>query len=536
MTPRDSFKFRLLVMTMEVLDIYKEIGTSSWEATFGFKSKATRVFFQSKMKQFTTNKQILEESQQKLRLFSSIKDKDTVNTLFTRCADLESQMEDLQEDPKAWEKEGKSQIVFTSEWAKPFNQIPYLLPAAAIFKLYIVPFFAVLLPLFAWILPYGILRLFFNIPMPFETYIQMMMNMWLGGRTWAQMDLWGQARIVFQTSWTVFGLVQSIYQPIQQALHAKQIDKEIVKQGLLLQDFLQTVKHLFAVFEPYTPIRCHCLDEIPIDEPRQTYAYVREHPNDLKWIWQKVAELEMSWQLAHCPDVCFVNYTDTKKPNLIIQDLYDPSIQGVSKKVSSCAFGGDSIHALITGPNKGGKSSTLRAICLNVWLAQTIGLAFAKEMTLTPFSWIRSGLRLADTPGEESLFEREILFATRTIRYAQTPKAGLGLILYDECFHSTNPPDGEKTARLFLQQIWSSKSSISIISTHVFSLVEGAPSCIQRLCVPAVQTATGLEYTYTLSPGICKVSSVEELYKKYGFGKVRSKGKANLSALNRKPQ
>jgi hypothetical protein len=520
---------------MEVLDIYKEIGTSSWQDTFGFECKATKDFFRSKMTHFTTHVGSLQEFQNKLRLYSSIQGKETVNQLFSECAQVESKLEDFQEDPKAWEKEGKAQIVFTSEWAKPFNQIPFLLPAAAIFKLYIVPFFAVLLPLCAWILPYGIVRVFFNVPMPFQTYLDMMMNMWLGGRTWTQLDLWGQARVLFQTSWTVFGIVQGIYQPIQQALHLQNIDKEIVKQGLLLQHFVRTVKQLFTAFESQTRIRCYCIDDIPLDEPRQTYAYVRDHPNDLKWIWQKVAELEMAWRLAHCPHVCFVEYENRKQPSLALEDFYDPSIQASSKKLSSCSFKDNSIHGLITGPNKGGKSSTLRALCLNVWLAQTVGLAFARTMRLTPFSWIRSGLRLADTPGEESLFEREVMFATKTIHYAKSPKTGFGLVLYDECFHSTNPPDGEKTARLFLQELWSSQTTVSIISTHVFSLVETAPQHIQRLCVPAIQGEAGIEYTYTLSPGVCKVSSVEELYKKYGFAQVRSKREPNLSALNRKP-
>jgi hypothetical protein len=535
MTLRLSFKFRLFLATMEVLDINKEIGTTSWQDGFGFQCQATKTCFQATLTHFTTNTSKLVEFQKRLRLYSTMKNKDTVNTLFSRCANVEAQLEDFQKDAKAWETEGKSQIVFTSEWAKPFNQIPYLLPAAAIFKLYIVPFFAVLLPLCAWILPYAIVRFFFNLPMPFDAYIQMMLNMWLGGRSWTQLDLWGQARVVFQTSWTAFGLVQSIYQPIQQALHAKVIDAEIVKQGHLLQKFIQTVKHLFKEFEPYTNVRCHCIDEVPLDEPRQTYAYIRDHPHDLKWIWEKVAELEMCWRLAHCSDICFVDFIKTKQPYLQIEGFYDPSIQSETKRVSSCHFNKGSNHALVTGPNKGGKSSTLRAICLNVWLAQTIGLAFAKTMKLSPFAWIRSGLRLADTPGEESLFEREILFATKTIQYATTPKAGLGLILYDECFHSTNPPDGEKTARRFLKQIWSSTTAISIISTHVFSLVEEAPVSIQRLCVPAFETPTGLEYTYTLSPGVCKVSSVEELYKKYGFAQVRSKKEGNLSALNRIP-
>jgi DNA mismatch repair ATPase MutS len=182
---------------------------------------------------------------------------------------------------------------------------------------------------------------------------------------------------------------------------------------------------------------------------------------------------------------------------------------------SSIQIGGNNPHSIITGPNKGGKSSTLRALCLNVWLAQTFGLVFANSAKITPFSWIRSGLRLADLPGEESFFEREIKFAKQTLSAAATKKPGI--VFYDECFHSTNPPDGEKTAKIFLSNLWANPNTISLVSTHVFSLVEEAPKNIHKMCVPAEKVGNQLRYSYRLTPGICKVSSVEEIYKKFGF-------------------
>jgi len=148
-------------------------------------------------------------------------------------------------------------------------------------------------------------------------------------------------------------------------------------------------------------------------------------------------------------------------------------------------------------------------------MSQTLGMDFAEEFVSTPFTWIESGLRLADTPGTESLFEREIQFATKVLRQAKSGK--LGIVFYDELFHSTNPPDGEKTANIFLTNLWNFPNVISFISTHVFTLVENAPKTIQRLCVPAKQGELGIEYTFQLAPGVCKVSSVDEIYKKFGF-------------------
>jgi DNA mismatch repair ATPase MutS len=68
-----------------------------------------------------------------------------------------------------------------------------------------------------------------------------------------------------------------------------------------------------------------------------------------------------------------------------------------------------------------------------------------------------------------------------------------------------------------LEHLWMSPSVLSVVSTHVFELVETSPTHVQRLCVPASISDSGIRFSFTLVPGICKVSSVEELYKKFGF-------------------
>jgi hypothetical protein len=73
--------------------------------------------------------------------------------------------------------------------------------------------------------------------------------------------------------------------------------------------------------------------------------------------------------------------------------------------------------------------------------------------------------------------------------------------------------------------LWQKKTVASFISTHVFSLVEKAPKKIKKLCVPATlfesekseKSEKKLKFSFHLEPGICKVSSVEQLYKKRRF-------------------
>ena len=65
-------------------------------------------------------------------------------------------------------------------------------------------------------------------------------------------------------------------------------------------------------------------------------------------------------------------------------------------------------HAILTGPNRGGKSTICKAIGLSIVCAQSWGFAFASKANLTPFARIETALSPADTVGRLSLFETEI--------------------------------------------------------------------------------------------------------------------------------
>jgi DNA mismatch repair ATPase MutS len=125
------------------------------------------------------------------------------------------------------------------------------------------------------------------------------------------------------------------------------------------------------------------------------------------------------------------------------------------------------------------------------------------------------------------MFESEVYFASQILK--KRAADGFGLVLYDELFHSTNPPDGILTAQKFLEAVWKKPTVMSIISTHVFSIVENSPESVQKICCDAKQGKRDtIKFLYDVKPGICKVSSVKSLWKRFGLfpavaGKSESK-------------
>ena len=140
---------------------------------------------------------------------------------------------------------------------------------------------------------------------------------------------------------------------------------------------------------------------------------------------------------------------------------------------------------------------------------------------MTPFHTLFVCLTPEDLPGEKSRFEREIEFTAATLAL---PLEKTSLVLLDELYHSTNPPDAEQACRLYTDQLWARPGTLSVISTHLFEFVEKAPASIQRLCCPAsVEEDGSLRYSYRLEKGLCRVSSVKELLEENGLVRHVSK-------------
>ena len=228
-------------------------------------------------------------------------------------------------------------------------------------------------------------------------------------------------------------------------------------------------------------------------------------------------------------------------PSLRLVDAYHPALRGLGRPVlNSLSLGGDVLplplpstahasrggkggsmpprHALLTGPNRGGKSTLCRAVGMIVVAAQALGIAWARAMEWTPLQRLETALHPADALGRVSLFEAEIDFAKGALA---TPPGHFSLLIMDEIFHSTNAHDGAAATRVFLRQLHAQPNALSLVSTHYAEVAEwaSARSAAQPLHMVArpLRGEARVRYTYRCAPGVSRVSSVQDILRERGL-------------------
>ena len=417
-----------------------------------------------------------------------------------RCAfffEEKNSLESLEEDTFG-------QLIFQHHALKIFNHIPFFVMLVSYMKIYFVPIVSVVLPFLMYFLPYLLVKYVWKLPISFEMYQEIMGKMWS-----FSMDM--SPDKILQNLLTVFTLGQSMYQPIQNAFHLHTIHKNIHGLGTAIYDLMNSVEKIQALLKK-SGISFHISKlTLPEKDAHRAFIEILEQPSRLLAVSKDIAKLDILWAISQNVDFEKVTFYASEKPFFKGTNIVDMNLEKGAKG-STINILENNNHFLLSGPNGGGKSSFLRGLLQTVVLSQAFGYSIAKNVEISPFDFILSGLHIVDNPGKQSLFEKEIIFA-RDVLYHNNPKYK-GFVVFDEIFHSTNPPDGIRTSQLFLQKLWSYSHMCSIVSTHVFEIIETAPAQIQKICVKAVRTESGMKYDYCISEGICKESSVDEIWKK----------------------
>ena len=494
---------------MDTKSLLQDARAESLPERLGFQTKTGKQqFLQTLQKPLDTHIDHLRDKQKTVLAYRNLSSKRHRHheELFQKLQELEPALETFL-DPKSLEKESMEQVLFSKYvHTKLFNTVPFLLAFVSLWKQYLVPALAVCMPLFFFFLPYLTMKFIYRLPIKFNEYIHIFCLTLGIPSDPSKLDMRQSAQMIF----TCISLGQSIYQPIQTSYHIQTIDNDILEKA----DALLELK---TIFETLYPTKTYLFEGFDTQDKRRSFAIGWDLPYRVSIALTLLGEFEVIHRLALAPGLRIVEYNEAH--HVQMKDLVDPLLE--NSKPISFFFTPRKHHSVLTGPNGGGKSTALRCILVNLIFAQRFGLYFGtpeSSCKLHPFDWIQSGLHLEDSPGEYSLFEREVQFAASALHRDRANSGKRGLLLFDELFHSTNPPDGERTATFFLQQVWASDSLSSIISTHVFSLAESSPSHIQRLCVPAEKLQEGrLRFHYSLQPGICRVSSVDIVLQKCGF-------------------
>ena len=214
---------------------------------------------------------------------------------------------------------------------------------------------------------------------------------------------------------------------------------------------------------------------------------------------------------------CFVRYLNNEQPviktktfwNILIPNAV-PSSLDANKQI------------ILSGPNAGGKTTTIRAILQNIVLAQTFGIAAAESFELTIFDAIHSYLNISDDLlNGFSLFASEVKRAQDLLacikNLGQKKKIFFAL---DELFTGTVAEDGETCAWEFVNKVAYYDRVHFIYATHFPKLKKLADTnqrCVNYKVDAPIKTQDGLIYPYTLSPGASDSRVALDLAKQAGL-------------------
>jgi len=229
----------------------------------------------------------------------------------------------------------------------------------------------------------------------------------------------------------------------------------------------------------------------------------------------------------------FACYEQQSAPHLALNDFWNPFINPDVVVTNSIELGTSTGYhnMLITGPNAGGKSTSLKAMAFAVLLAQTLTITNA-SIALTPFTKVFTTLNITDTVGKESLYQAD---KTR-IKEVTATLAGLrddqkALLISDEMFNSTGASYGAALFYGTLNYIDEAlKNTLFAAATHFDVLTELEQDTHGSVANFRVEEASlgadgKLSWTYQLKPGVNKQNISFELAREDGFDpKILSAG------------
>lgn len=414
------------------------------------------------------------------------------------------------------ENESMGELLFLGDYFKPLNFIPYFLAIWATARIYIFPSISMLIPILVFIMPFFILRFMMKIPITTEHYLAVIKRLMI------QDGINSKNSMMSLVSFLVT-IIQIIVQGYWSFKHLYSIDNILKTKADTIIQFMRSYENIYNILSEEHNIQImrphwYCNS----NDWRQIIASITLYPVYLRLHLQAISEIDC-WlavgKRINENDACVVKWKIYKNSGNVyvkLNRVFDPSCSTETRvpfDFESNTFTNTTYaHYLLTGPNRGGKSTTLRAISSCIILSHTFGCSLGNHCVLTPIDNLSICLRPDDLPGLKSRFEREVEFAWNSLK-----RQGTQIILIDEMFHSTNPPDAEEASRLFTEKLWKKNGTVSIISTHLFNFVESAPDSIGRLCCPAILNKNGdIEFSYKVEPGICRVSSVKYLIDRIG--------------------
>lgn len=200
-------------------------------------------------------------------------------------------------------------------------------------------------------------------------------------------------------------------------------------------------------------------------------------------------------------DFSFPEVHKSEQPYIEATGLYHPLLQiPVSYDIGMSR---DKNFLFLTGANMAGKSTFIKAVGVNVYLAH-LGMGVpAKKMQLSLFDGLLSNINVVDNIIKgESYFFNEVQRIRNTIEKISDGRNWL--ILIDELFKGTNVQDAMKCSTTVIEGLRKMKNVLFILSTHLYEIGEPLQqfSNIQFRYFETSVNDDQLVFSYQLKEGI----------------------------------
>lgn len=411
------------------------------------------------------------------------------------------------------------------------NTFPTVLNGIITWKSLILPGVAILMPLIALVVPFLVINMTTASPITTSDYLVHVKHVLLQQisipsvlRSKGADDRFGFLLESLFIGITLATFISSLWNQIQSALHLRSIWNTVKIQGRAVLSLRSSCKKMLDTLKR-EPIKYQRILRKFIEHGEKVYesSNVLENCDEIAaygTIWNKhdmlddmcdwIGQIDVYTSIASLTSICLPKLSTKTKLHII--DVGHPELQTCVRN----SFTIEKPHMILTGPNRGGKTTFCRALGLAILTAQSWGFAWARRMTFSPFSAIYTALETNGILGNMSKFEAEIEFAKHVLS-----SQGPTFVMMDEIFHSTNATDGVAASTVFLKHLYERQDTISIISTHYkelatsFGDAQGPAAAYQMIAQLGENGA--LTYTYTLAPGVSDTSSVMEILAERGL-------------------
>ena len=375
-------------------------------------------------------------------------------------------------------------IFYNNRFLKFLNTNESFMHISNCYKIIISPVFSALSPLIYILVPFVLIRIM-GLRIPFKFLIKMLWNQSsMISLPFVKNQTLNKLIQIFSKFLSVFFYFQSIY---NNYLSSKS-KTEIIG---MFQEKLSSIKRIlnlnhliektYPQYFPQSNVFCHQLlhqinqETLYDQQPKLFNNKGRIITQFYQFIHSKECILDalINIGLIDCyygiieNNLTLPTFLEQEKPFLKISKTWHPNVKNPVK--NSIVFKEDRRNYLLTGPNAAGKSTFIKSIFLNIYLAQTIGVVHCHEMEITPFEFLVTSIRNQDEQGKESLFEAEVHKVGAYLDKISKIKGKVFSII-DEVFTSTNYQEGFAASMALCETIGKHQNCLHIVTTHYTKL------------------------------------------------------------------